>query len=234
MIDIPMRIATGLLLSIVLAAAAAAEPPPGKMAVEDVFQRLPPGAILAGGWIERQMVEDSEGWVRARQGQSLEGDWLGPSYGKRPFWQPYVDHLGTPVEGEYQAHWMDLVFRLGWTAGLDEYKQLGRQCVDDVLAHVGPDGYLGVDKPECRFNNKGVDGNYELWSYGENLNGLLNYYRYTRRRAGVGGLPQGGRFALREVRAVRRREDKGSRRLVFLVLQCPGGVVSADGRQEVS
>ncbi|MBN2579148.1 MAG: glycoside hydrolase family 127 protein [Pirellulales bacterium] len=158
----------------------AADPPPGPAAVQGKFHPLPPGAIKAGGWMQRQMEEDAAaGWTADRQDQSLHGDWLGPDYGKKPFWQPYLDRKGTPVDGEYQAHWMDCVFRFGWITDLPEYRQLGKKCVDDVLDHLDPTGYLGVVPPDQRFHIKRHDGHYEMWSYGEHLNALLQYYGYT-------------------------------------------------------
>lgn len=158
----------------------AAEPPLGKIAVQNKLGRLRPGAIRAGGWMGRQMKEDATvGWVADRQDQSLSGSWLGPDYGKKPFWQPYLDRKGAPVDGEYQAHWMDCVFRFGWLADLPEFRKLGKQCVDDLLTHLDPTGYIGVVPPEHRFIIDRNDGHYEMWSYGEHLNALLLYYDYT-------------------------------------------------------
>ncbi|NLE36657.1 MAG: hypothetical protein GX621_01375, partial [Pirellulaceae bacterium] len=158
----------------------AGEIPPGNAAFEGKLRRLPVGAIQAGGWMQRQMKEDAEkGWVADRQDQSLSGSWLGPDYGKKPFWQPYLDRKGAPVDGEFQAHWMDGVFRFGWIAGLPEYRKLGKQCVDELLAHRDPTGYPGVVPPENRFIIDRYDGHYEMWAYGEHILALLRYYHYT-------------------------------------------------------
>jgi DUF1680 family protein len=155
-------------------------PLPAKVAVEGKLSRLPLGSIKAEGWMQREMEEDAvAGWVADRQDQSLHGDWLGPNYGKKPFWQPYVDPKGSPVDGEYQAHWIDCAVCFGWVTGLPEYRQLGKQCVEDVLTHLDQTGYIGVVPPDQRFNIKRNDGHYEMWSYGEHLNALLHYYDYT-------------------------------------------------------
>ncbi|MBN2024725.1 MAG: glycoside hydrolase family 127 protein [Pirellulales bacterium] len=158
----------------------AGEVSPGKLAIEGKLHRLPAGAIRIGGWMRRQVEEDAAlGWVADRQDQSLRGDWLGPDYGKKPFWQPYLDRKGAPVDGEFQAHWMDGVFRFGWLADMPEFRKLGNECVNDVLAHLDPTGYLGVVPPEHRFNIDRHDGHYEMWAFGEHLNALLRYYDYT-------------------------------------------------------
>ncbi len=170
----------GLLWTAAVVPSQAANPSPGKMAVAGNFSRLPPGALKAGGWMQRQMEEDAAvGWAADRQGQSLCGSWLGPDYGKKPFWQPYIDPKGAPVDGEYQAHWMDCAFCFGWLTGLPEYRRLSKQCVDDLLAHLDGTGYIGVVPPDKRFDMKRYDGHYEMWSYGEHLNALLQYYDYT-------------------------------------------------------
>lgn len=194
------RFATVSLFFLCLGAARAADPPAprGRMAVENKLLALPVGSIATAGWMQRHMAEDAAaGWTAKANQMSLEGYWferrslLGkrkalwtylalPGGVKAPFYQPYIEHNGAPVAGEYQAHWMDAVFRLGWVAGLDQYRQLGTKCVAGVLAAQPPDGYLGVDPPADQLRGTGVDGTqFELWSYGETLNALLFYHRCT-------------------------------------------------------
>jgi len=144
------------------------------------------------------MAEDAaNGWVAKANQMSLEGYWFakkqlrskrGPLWTylpvaggvKAPFYHPYIEHQGAPVAGEYQAHWIDAVCRLGWVAGLEECRRLAAKCVADVLAAQQPDGYLGVDPPADQFRGTGIDGSqFELWSFGETLNALLCYHRFT-------------------------------------------------------
>jgi len=149
-----------------LCEAQAADPAPhGRMAVDDKLPALPAGSIVPSGWIERHMAEDAaNGWVAKANQMSLEGYWFAkkqlrskrgplwtylpvPSGVKAPFYHPYLERNGAPVSGEYQAHWIDAVCRLGWMAGLEECRRLATKCVANVLAAQQPDGYLGVDPP---------------------------------------------------------------------------------------
>lgn len=175
-----LLLAAGLVWAAVNHQATLAESLPGKAAVAGKYARLPVGAVRAGGWMQRQMEQDAAmGWTADRQAQSLSGSWLGPDYGKKPFWQPYLDQKGAPVDGEYQAHWIDCAVCFGWLAGLPEYRTLTKQCVEQVLGHLDQTGYIGVVAGSDRFNVKRRDGHYEMWSYGEHLNALLRYYDCT-------------------------------------------------------
>jgi len=162
--------------------------------VDNIFDPPPIGAIKTAGWMQKQMEEDAAaGWMNTCQVQSLEGLWsttptVGTNYAnymkpggpKAPFYQPYIDRQGCAVEGEYQAHWIENAVRLGWVGNIEEYRKLATKAVNDILASLDETGYIGVDKPEHRFNFGGIDGSYELWSYGESLNMLLLYYQATK------------------------------------------------------
>lgn len=161
---------------------------PAAKPVEERFGKLPVGACQAGGWLKRQMEEDGRGWVWTANQMSLEGSWTqrGDSYSrggaKTPFYYPYVERMRAPIGAEYQAHWLDIVFRLGWVAGLEDYRKLGTKAVNDILASLDSDGYIGVYPPSERLrpkDDKDEDGRYELWGEGETLNALLLYHRLS-------------------------------------------------------
>ena len=165
-----------------------AMPAPVAKSIEDRFGKLPTGACQARGWLQRQMQEDAHGWVWTTDQMSLEGSWVQKdgSYTqggeKAPFYYPYVERMRAPIGAEYQAHWLDIVFRLGWVAGLQDYRTLGTKAVIDILTSLDTDGYIGVFPPSERWtrkDDKDYDGRYELWGEGETLNALLLYHRCT-------------------------------------------------------
>jgi DUF1680 family protein len=133
------------------------------------------------------MMEDAGGWVRIADAMSRAGIWSlysDPEELKAPFYHPYIARRGAPVAGEYQAHWLDAVTWLGFVGRSRECRALAGFCVEDLLAHQATDGYIGVNSPQDQFRGTGQDSDvYEIWSYGETLNALLNYYRQTGERA---------------------------------------------------
>lgn len=182
------KIISGVLGAVLAAAIAglhAGNPIPAAETVKDTFGRLPAGACRAQGWIQRQMEEDGDGWVRTANQMSLEGSWIRSdnSYSQggiqAPFYNPYIERRGAPIGAEYQAHWLDIVFRLGWVAGLDEYRRLGTRAVNDILESLDSDGYIGVFPRSGRLKQSDDDAVYELWGCGETLNALLRYHEFT-------------------------------------------------------
>jgi DUF1680 family protein len=183
---------TGTVSATLMAWPRAAVPATSTKFVEEKFGKLPAGACRATGWLQRQMEEDGRGWVRTTNQMSLEGSWIqkDQSYSqggtKAPFYNPYVERRGAPNDApngaDPQAHWLDVVFRLGWVAGLEEYRTLGAKAVNDILTSLDSDGYIGIYPPSERLRRKDWqdrDGRFELWGEGETLNALLLYHRLT-------------------------------------------------------
>ena len=165
----------------------------------DKLLLLPTGSIEPGGWMAQQMREDTQGWIRTVQDMSSQGIWIAHPRGKRgdpllvstgrkgPFYLPFLERNSAPVAGEYQLNWLDGVLRLGWAAGLPEYRELGGKAIKDLIESADADGYIGVESEENRFNKVLNPDNgdpmaahfWRLWSWGLILDRLVLHYRYT-------------------------------------------------------
>jgi DUF1680 family protein len=165
----------------------------------DKLVLLPPGSIKPGGWMARQMREDTQGWIRTVQDMSSKGIWIAHPRGKRgdpllvntgregPFYLPFHERNSAPVAGEYQLNWLDAVMRMGWAASLEEFRQLGGKVISDLIESADEDGYIGVETPENRLGQVVDAGNngpmsahfWQLWAQGLTLERLLLHYRFT-------------------------------------------------------
>ena len=179
-----MKKLTSLLLAVgMLGGMAAAQAAGPRGTARDKLLCLPAGSITPGGWMARQMQEDANGWVRIADTMSRAGVWSlysAPEQLQAPFYYPYIQRQGAPIAGEYQAHWVDAVTCLGYVGRDRACRKLADDCVHDLLAHQAADGYLGVEAVENQFRGTGKDSaGYEIWSYGETLNALLDYYRQS-------------------------------------------------------
>jgi DUF1680 family protein len=101
-----------------------------------------------------------------------------------PYYQTLIDRIGAYGEGEFEAHWLDTVFRMGWIGGIPGYRELGRQAVKDILESVDESGYIGTNSPTTRFTGQyttpfGINWEGEVGGIFEVLNAFLTYYRYT-------------------------------------------------------
>ncbi len=165
------------------------------MAVKDQLILLRPGTVCPGGKLAQQMEEDDGGWVRTANQMSLEGRWMQTiSAGadvyvqgdKEKFDYPLVNRngqFGRPAgAGEYNIHWFDIVCRLGWAGNIAADRRSGTECVNELLAHLNSDRYVGVFPPDQEFKggqSAVYDCAYETYSYGEALSALLYYYKCT-------------------------------------------------------
>jgi len=165
--------------------------------------------VVPSGWLRRYLREDARnGYVRKAEAMSRRGilawdpnsrllvpyypppyRWL---YGGReawnksvPFYQPLIDRLGVYGEGEFQAHWMDMLFRQAFVAGVAGFKDWARRCVRDLLDGRDDSGYLGVDLPQVRFTGAYItpfglqNGDFEISGMGAIFDALLTYHRFT-------------------------------------------------------
>lgn len=171
---------------------------------ESIFLPLPAKGLASEGWLRRQIMEDARnGWIARvnKMSQSgimawdANGQFVVPYYPPGclfgewkksvPFYQPLIDRLGVFGNGEFQAHWLDSILRMGYVAGIREFRELGKKCVEDILKNRDSSGYLGVDQPEVRFTGTYIapfgepNGMFELSAMGTVLNSLLLYFRFA-------------------------------------------------------
>lgn len=174
------------------------------------LQSLPPEGNEVRGWIGRQIREDAaNGWVTTCNRMSHEGILLwdantltpvpyylpwekGGAKGREawnksvPYYQTLIEPMGSYGEGEFEAHWLDMLFRMGWIGNVPEFRELGHQAVKDILESRDPTGYVGVDLPWVRFTGSYTtpfglkNGDFELYGMSELIYSLLTYYRFNK------------------------------------------------------
>jgi len=176
---------------------------------QERLSTLPPEEIETGGWIGRQIKEDAaNGWVAVCNRMSHEGilawnantqtpipyyvPWSklsgnGPEVWNKsvPFYQTLIEPMGSYGEGEFEAHWMDMLFRMAWVGNVPEFRSLSHQAVKDILESRDQSGYIGVDTPWIRYTGSYTtpfglkNGEFETSGLSELLNALLTYHRFT-------------------------------------------------------
>jgi len=155
--------------------------------VTDNYSLLPAGSVRPLGWIKQHIFEDAtNGWASNVEEMSLDGDWWDcfqptHNYGHTNFYMPYVERQCSHAAGEYQAHWVDLMSRLGYVAGIEFSSNIIDKAVNAILENLPADGYLGTTSTNNQFKNNLAEysAELELWSYGEHINAFLQYYRLT-------------------------------------------------------
>ncbi len=170
---------------------------------------FPPEGIMAGGWIKRHIAEDARnGWVKQCDRMSRQGimgwdpnsrivvpyypppsKWMqsGREAWNRsvPYYQSLIDKLGTYGEGEFQAHWMDMMFRQIFIGKVPEHRKLAERCIKEILESTDDSGYIGVDLPQVRFTCNYItpfglqNGDFEMSGMGSIFDALLLYHEYT-------------------------------------------------------
>jgi len=72
---------------------------------------------------------------------------------------------------------MDSLTRMAFLTGNKEYQDIARRWANDILTHQVEDGYIGMYKPEVRFNHSVENG--ELWTMSRAMLAMLAYAEYT-------------------------------------------------------
>ena len=137
------------------------------------------GEVKPRGWILEQMRGD------LRKGYVGCFDKISPTAAVGLFGKNKADYQAprppgahkTWWSGEVEAHWMDALTHIAFLTDDSQYQNVARRWVKDVLAHQAKDGYIGMYKPEFRFNHEGENG--ELWTMSRTLLVLLAYAEYT-------------------------------------------------------
>ena len=169
---------------------------------------LPPQGIQVRGWMGKEIREDAaNGWTTICNRMSHQGlmGWDANTLTPTPYYMPWnqavlhgrdawnrsvpyyqtlIDRMGAYAEGEFEAHWLDTVFRMGWIGNIPSDRDLGRQAVKDILASLDESGYIGTNSPQQRFTGQyttpfGMNWEGEVEGTFEVLAALIDYHRYT-------------------------------------------------------
>ena len=137
------------------------------------------GEIKPAGWIFNQIDEDlREGYIGYYDKISAMScqDVFGAN--KADYDQPRPPMTAKPWWcGEVEAHRFDALCRMAFLTDNKEYQEVVRGWADNILAHRGEDGYIGMYKPELALKHKTANG--EFWAMSRALMVLMAYSEYS-------------------------------------------------------
>ncbi len=127
------------------------------------FQKLPPGAVRAGGWLKIQLDNEAEG---------LTGRMTETSH----FLDIHNTGWTDPAKGGFEevGYWLRGFVDLAFVTGNKRLIGISKQWVDGILATQSGDGYFG---PKALRTS--VDGGADLWPHMPILDALRSYQEAT-------------------------------------------------------
>ncbi len=150
----------------------------------DKFNMLPAGSIKARGWTAKMLKEDSGGWVKTVMDISADPENKATeAFPPDKYYEPLIrddKHTNSmrTAGGGLQGYWLYSVFNYGWVGGIEEYKRIGRESMEDILAAYAKQGHIGLLDTSSA---EGFDPEdyYVEWGLGEVLLACLYYYELT-------------------------------------------------------
>ncbi|KKL76435.1 hypothetical protein LCGC14_2044920, partial [marine sediment metagenome] len=155
-----------------------------KLDSPDKFNMLSAGSIKARGWTARMLKEDSGGWVKTVMDISANPDNKATeAFPPGKYYEPLIrddkrTNFARTAGGGLQGYWLYSVFNYGWVGGLEEYRQIGKACMEDILAAYDKHGYIGLYDTSSAESAYRDDAYFE-WGLGEILLACLHYYELT-------------------------------------------------------
>ena len=155
------------------------------------FQMLPTGSNKPKGWILQMMKTDLEtGVVGAldglypgiqkdnlyntqRRGGVMDVPEMGDLVLKGEEWEQSIMWWNAETTG----NWWDGFIRHAFLTENEGAIKQSKAIVDNLLASQDDDGYIGIYKPNLRYQHQGSNG--ELWSQTTAFRALLAYYEFT-------------------------------------------------------
>ena len=163
-----------------------------RQAIRPVFRAFPSGSNQPRGWLLEMMQEDLEhGLVgaldelypgikaddlyhTARRGGMEDIPEMGDLVLTGEEWETSIMWWNAETIG----NWWDGFVRYAFLTKDEKAMQQSRAIVDNLLASQDRDGYIGIYKPNLRYQHEGSNG--ELWAQTTAFRMLLAYYEMTQ------------------------------------------------------
>jgi len=174
------------------------------------FTVLPQGSVRPKGWIKEMMQSDLEkGMVgalddlypgikkddlyrTARRGGLEDVPEMGDLVLTGEEWEQSIMWWNAETAG----NWWDGFVRHAFLLGEEKAKRQAQQIVDNLIASQDKDGYLGIYKPNLRYQHNGSNG--ELWAQTTAFRTLLGYYEITGDKRALEAVKKGINLTMRE------------------------------------
>lgn len=156
------------------------------------FQKLPTGSNKPEGWILNIMTTDLETgavgvldklypgiksddlYNTQRRGGVEDVPEMGDLVLKGEEWEQSIMWWNSETAG----NWWDGFVRYAFLTGNEKAISQSKTIVENLLDSQDEDGYIGIYKPNLRYQHKGSNG--ELWSQTTAFRTLLAYYEFTK------------------------------------------------------
>lgn len=144
--------------------------------IPSAFERLPLGQIKPKGWIKAQMVGD------LKNGYTGHLDSLTKTVQISIFGSQRISHKDDSGRAWWNAettgNWLNGLVRMAFLTQDQKAMRKARYYIDYVLNHQDSSGYIGIYKPNARYNHPGENG--ELWGQTCIFRAMLSYYEFTK------------------------------------------------------
>jgi DUF1680 family protein len=165
------------------------EQPTARM--EAKYQAFPTGSVKPKGWILEMMTQDLETGIvgaldelypgihsddlyyTARRGGMEDISEMGDLVLTGAAWEKSIMWWNAETIG----NWWDGFIRHAFLTNDEKSIQQSEDIVNNLLASQDADGYIGIYKPNLRYQHDGSNG--ELWAQTTAFRALLAYYEFT-------------------------------------------------------
>ena len=157
------------------------------------FQLFPSGSVMPLGWIRQMMIQDLEMGIvgkldelypgiksddlyhTARRGGMSDIPEMGDLELTGAAWEKSIMWWNAETIG----NWWDGYIRHAFLTQNEIAINKSHAIVNNLLDSQDPDGYIGIYKPNLRYQHEGSNG--ELWAQTTAFRTLLAYYEFTGR-----------------------------------------------------
>ena len=165
-----------------------------RTAIEPRFQQFPTGSVMPKGWILDMMANDLDAGIvgaldelypgiksddlynSARRGGMEDIPEMGDLVLTGAEWEKSIMWWNSETTG----NWWDGFIRHAFMTGNEAAIQQSHDIVNNLLDSQDPDGYIGIYKPNLRYQHEGSNG--ELWAQTTAFRAMLAYYEFTLKK----------------------------------------------------
>ena len=156
------------------------------------FEQFPTGTVMPKGWILDMMKSDLNSGIvgaldelypgiksddlynSARRGGMEDIPEMGDLVLTGAEWEKSIMWWNSETTG----NWWDGFVRHAFMTRNEEAMQQSHDIIDNLLASQDEDGYIGIYKPNLRYQHDGSNG--ELWAQTTAFRTMLAYYEFTK------------------------------------------------------